>query len=203
MERIITYIDGYNLYYGLRDKGWQRFYWLNPRALALNLLKPWQTLAATKYFTTKVGNPPEKVRQQTTYLEALETLPDFQITYGHYLAETITCRNCGYTYTTYHEKMTDVNIALELLADAFADRFDTAMLISADSDLVGPVQKVKQLFPRKRIIVVFPPSRHSVALKKAADVCLHLYFAVLAKSLFPDAIVKSDGFVLQRPATWR
>lgn len=203
MERIITYIDGYNLYYGLRDKGWRRFYWLNLRTLALNLLKPWQTLVATKYFTTQVSNPPDKVRRQTTYLEALETLPDFYITYGHYLTDIITCRNCGHTYTTYHEKMTDVNIALELLTDAFNDRFDAALLISADSDLVGPVQKVKQLFPQKRVIVFFPPNRHSVALKNAADVCLHLYQAVLAKSLFPDRVIKPDGFILQRPSSWR
>lgn len=203
MERVITYIDGYNLYYGLHDKGWKRFYWLNLQALALNLLKPWQTLAATRYFTTQVSNPPDKMRRQVTYLEALETLPDFYITYGHYLTETITCRNCGHTYTTYHEKMTDVNIALELLTDAFADRFDTAMLISADSDLVGPVQKVKQLFSQKRVVVVFPPLRHSVALNKVADVCLHLYPAVLAKSLFPDQVIKPNGFVLHRPISWQ
>lgn len=203
MERIITYIDGYNLYYGLRAKHWQRFYWLNLRALALNLLKSSQTLVATKYFTTQVSTPPDKVRRQTTYIEALEMLPDFYITYGHYLTDTITCRHCGHTYTTHHEKMTDVNIALELLTDAFNDHFDAAVLISADSDLVGPVQKVKQLFPKKRVIVVFPPNRHSVALKNAADVCLHLYQAVLAKSLFPDQVIKPDGFILQRPSSWR
>lgn len=29
MERVIAYVDGYNLYYGLRAKGWKRYYWLN------------------------------------------------------------------------------------------------------------------------------------------------------------------------------
>ncbi len=28
-ERIITYIDGFNLYFGLREKGWRCFDWLN------------------------------------------------------------------------------------------------------------------------------------------------------------------------------
>jgi hypothetical protein len=41
----------------------------------------------------------------------------------------------GYVCTTHHEKMTDVNIAVELLTDAFQDSFDVALLISADGDL--------------------------------------------------------------------
>ncbi len=202
MQRVITYIDGFNLYYGLRSKGWQRFYWLNLQALSRNLLKPEQTLIMTKYFTTQVDGPPDKRKRQGIYLEALETLSDFSITYGHYLSETITCRSCGHTYTTYHEKMTDVNIALALITDAFDDAFDTAFLISADSDLVGPAQRVKERFSSKRIIVIFPPKRHSVALAKVSDACLHLYPSILAKSMFPDQVVKFNGFVLQRPANW-
>ena len=37
MERIIAYIDGFNLYFGLRAKGWKRYYWLNLRAMCENL----------------------------------------------------------------------------------------------------------------------------------------------------------------------
>jgi hypothetical protein len=176
MKRVIAYIDGFNLYYGLRSKGWTRFYWLNLQKVAQHLLIPNQTLVVTKYFTAKVRFPPGKQRRQTTFLEALGTLPDLRIYYGHYLADKITCRNCGHTYTTHHEKMTDVNIAVELLTDAF---------------------------PHKRVIVVFPPKRHSNALKNASHVCLHLDRVVLAKSVFPNEVVKADGFVLRRPSKWR
>ena len=203
MKRIIAYIDGFNLYYGLRAKGWKRFYWLNLRQVALRLLKPDQTLTATKYFTTIVTSPEDQNRRQAAYLEALATLPDFHIYYGHYLADTITCRNCDHAYTTHHEKMTDVNIAIELLSDAFEDRFDVALLISADSDLVGPVERVRRLFPQKQVVVVFPPARYSNALKAVAATPLHLGRVILAKSLFPDKIAKPDGFVLRRPAEWR
>jgi len=203
MKRVIVYVDGFNLYFGLRDKGWKRFYWLNIQKVARRLLRPGQRLDATKYFTAKVKYPPDKQRRQNTFLEALGTLPDFHIYYGHYLADKIVCRKCGHTYTTHHEKMTDVNIAMELLTDAFQDSFDMALLISADGDLVGPIKKVKQLFPKKRVIVVFPPKRHSNALKNVADVCLHLDRATLAKSVFPDKVVKADGFVLRRPSRWR
>ena len=203
MKRVIAYIDGFNLYYGLRSKGWQQLYWLNLQEVALNLLTPDQHLVFTKYFTAKISDPSDKQWRQNTYLEALGTLPDFQIYYGHYLEDTITCRNCGYTYTTHHEKMTDVNIAIELLTDAFRDAFDVALLISADSDLVGPLKKIKNLFPHKRAVVVFPPGRQSYALKTTATAYTYLGRTVLAKSLFPDEVVKPDGFVLQRPAAWR
>ncbi|MGH9629467.1 MAG: NYN domain-containing protein [Bryobacteraceae bacterium] len=43
------------------------------------------------------------------------------------------------------EKMTDVNIAVELLQDAFQGAFDTAILISADSDLIAPIAAVRRL----------------------------------------------------------
>ena len=46
-------------------------------------------------------------------------LPDFDIHFGHFLGETMTCRHCGHTYLTHHEKMTDVNIAVELMLDVF------------------------------------------------------------------------------------
>ena len=44
MPRVIAYVDGYNLYHGLKAKNWQRFYWLNIPALAGHLLKPHQAL---------------------------------------------------------------------------------------------------------------------------------------------------------------
>ena len=40
MNRVISYIDGFNLYFGLKDKGWKRYYWLDLAALSGALLKP-------------------------------------------------------------------------------------------------------------------------------------------------------------------
>jgi len=38
--RVIAYIDGFNLYFGLKSKGWKRYYWLDLSELCLRLLKP-------------------------------------------------------------------------------------------------------------------------------------------------------------------
>ena len=51
MKRVIAYVDGFNLYFGLRAKGWKRFYWLNIRKVSEHLLRPDQTLAATNTAT--------------------------------------------------------------------------------------------------------------------------------------------------------
>ena len=40
--------------------------------------------------------------------------------------------------------MTDVNIAVEMLTDVFQDKLDKALIISADSDLAGPIRKVSR-----------------------------------------------------------
>jgi len=149
MQRVIAYIDGYNLYYGLRELHLKRFYWLNIQKLAEHYLRPGQGLTFTKYFTTVVKLPEDKRRRQTEFLDALKTLQYFQVYYGQFLSDTIVCRQCGHTYTTYHEKMTDVNISVEAMKDAFEDRFDVAFLFSADSDLVGSIQTVRQLFTTK------------------------------------------------------
>ena len=203
MERVIAYVDGYNLYHGLRAKRWQRFYWLNIAGLVQQLLKPNQTLVSTRYFTTVIKQPEDKRRRQALYLEALQTLPDFRVFYGHFLEDTVTCYRCGHSYVTHHEKMTDVNISVEMMADAFQDRFDVALLLSADSDLVGPVEAVRRLFSAKRVIVAFPPKRASFALQRAANATLHIGHNELSKSRLPAAVLKPDGVVLRCPAQWR
>jgi uncharacterized LabA/DUF88 family protein len=98
--------------------------------------------------------------------------------------------------------MTDVNIAVELMQDAFQDRFDTATLISADSDLVGPVVGVQKLFPEKRVVAACPPGRFSVNLCQAATAHFRIGRASIAKSLFPETVLTASGFALKRPASW-
>jgi len=203
MERVYVYIDGFNLYFGLREKGWRRFFWLNVFKLAENLIKEGQELCTVKYFTSRVRKPPEKSKRQTLFLEALESTKKIQIFYGHYLINSIECRNCGNIFPKPNEKMTDVNIAVEMLTDAFEDRYDTALLISADSDLSGPIKKIKKLFPRKKVVIAFPPARFSFSLQKLAHASFTIGRKKLKESQFPDKIKKDDGYVLSRPAKWK
>lgn len=213
-NRVIAYIDGFNLYHGLRTAGWRWAYWLDMTALAANLLKPGQTLSYTKYFTARIAGPKpadspakaqrltDKRRRQTDYLDVLATLQDLSIFEGHYLAKDRSCHQCGAQWTTHEEKMTDVSIATEMLVDAFQDAFDTALLISADSDLTPPTKAIRQFFPDKRIIAAFPPKRSSVQLKRAANASFTIGRGKLKKSLLPQQVTLPAGHVVTRPGRW-
>ena len=205
MQRVTVYIDGFNLYYGLRDKKWKRYYWLDVRRLSEKLLHPNQCLVEVHYFTTKVlpaPNNPGKVKRQRTFLEAIETLPDVSTHYGYFLFKEMSCPICRATWPIYEEKMTDVNIAVELLGDAQDNIFDTAIIVSADSDLAGPVNAVRKRYPRKRVIVAFPPKRVSKHLRQVATGCFTIGRDVFRDSQLPNQITKPDGYVLTRPPTW-
>ena len=212
-ERVVAYVDGFNLYYGLKEKGWKRYYWLNIRLLVENLLKPQQTLVFTKYFTARIRVPDRlsprgpvmeaKRKRQSCFIEALSTLDRLGIYEGHFLAKITTCNKCKASWNSPEEKMTDVRIATELLLDAFDDRFDTAMILSGDSDLVPPIEEVRKRFGQKRIVVAFPPRRASGLLSTAAHASFTIGKVKIKQSQFPQTVTKADGTILSRPNEWQ
>lgn len=206
ITRVIAYVDGFNLYFGLRSKGWRKYYWLDLERLSRRLLKPKQQLQSVHYFTSRIRYQAvnqKAMRRQINYLDALDTLDPLRLHFGHYLKKRRQCRNCNATWMDFEEKMTDVNIATQMLADAFDDEFDTALLLSADSDLTTPVRFVLNRFPKKRIVVAQPPGRRSIELKNVATAYFTLGEANLRQSQLPDVVARADGFLLRRPESWQ
>lgn len=202
MNRVIVYIDGFNLYFGIIDRGWRRYLWLDLPALANRLLKPSQSLEAVKYFTARVRDDKGKVERQNTFLQALQARGGLDILFGRYQKKSKKCRNCGQSWTEYEEKMTDVRLSTELLRDAFNDRFDTAILMTADADIVPPIEVIKSEFPQKKIVLAFPPKRDSYGLRKVAHSFFRIGRGRLSKSQLPSKVRKADGYVLRKPKSW-
>ena len=205
MQKVITYIDGFNLYFGLCAAGLRKYLWLNVQQLTLNLLKPGQLLVCTKYFTSRVSDTPtdtQKSKRQGVYIEALQTLPDVHLFFGHYLKKQARCRQCHAVWQTYEEKMTDVNIAVEMMTDAHINAFDVALIVSGDSDLAGPVQAIRRLYQDKRVVIAFPPKRHSLRLREEADASFVIGRKQFKISQFPNAVLKEDGHILNKPLSW-
>lgn len=200
-ERVIVYVDGFNLYFGMLDAGFDYCKWLNINLLVNNLLQNNQTLVEIKYFTSRVSNNPEKQKRQNTYLEALESV-GVNIYYGNYQSDKLECRRCGNIWPTYNEKMTDVNIATQILIDAFQDKYDMAMLISGDSDLVPPIKSVHEIFKNKRVFVAFPPKRHNQSVALMAKGSLTIGRKKLVDSQFDLEVTKRDGYILKKPKDW-
>ena len=59
------------------------------------------------------------------------------------------------------------------------------------------------LFPNKQVRIAFPPARRSAHLKKVANAAFVISQDKLCKSLMPDVITTSSGYVLHRPNEWR
>jgi uncharacterized LabA/DUF88 family protein len=203
VARVAVYVDGFNLYFGLKSKFGRRYLWLDLQRLARSLLKPGQTLTQVTYFTARVRDKPESLQRQADYLDALVAhSPLVTVVDGRFQAKDRRCNGCGDTWVVFEEKETDVNIAIALVEDAVLDRYDTALLLSADSDLCPAVRATKRLRPDKRIVAAFPPKRHSADLSRAVDGFFPIRHDKIIKAQLPAAVTAGDGVVLRRPKYW-
>ena len=213
--RTIVYIDGFNLYYGIRDTGNRRLLWLDLVKLARALIRQEGELVVVKYFTARIAGPAaadrsplaieqeQKRLRQVRYLEVIATLSPLETIEGQYYSEPTECLRCGNRWYAPGEKMSDVNLATHLLSDAFDDRFDTAMLVTGDSDQVPPIREIRRRYPHKQIIVAMPPHRHSVSLSGEASKYFGIKLRVLENCQLPDRVIVNSGCILERPADWR
>lgn len=117
--------------------------------------------------------------------------------------KTMTCRSCGSGWVSYEEKETDVAIATAFVEDAAGKAFDTAIIVSADSDLCPAVRSVRRLHPTAKLVAAFPPRRRSDDLRRAVDASLTIARSKLAHAQLPDQVLSPDGRPLPRPAKWR
>ena len=199
------YIDGFNLYYGALKNTPYR--WLDLAKLC-RIMLPSDTISQIKYFTAFV-NPrptdPDQLTRQQIYLRALQTIPNLEIIYGHFLTHEIMMplapSKSGYVKVIKtEEKGSDVNLALHLLSDGYKNAYDVAVTVSNDSDLLLPVQFVKKELGKK--IGILNPQKHpSKVLIASADFVKNIRRGVLSKSLFPTTLTDSQG-TFTKPATW-
>ena len=201
-NRVIGYVDGFNLYYGIRAKGWKHLYWIDPCTLVGGLVSSAVDVVGVKYFTARVSHPKEKRERQTKYLDALRAFGDSEVVYGKLSPRSRSCRNCHAQWTSYEEKMTDSAIAAHLVADAFLDRFDTAIMVGGDTDVVPAIRIVRAHFPEKTILAWYPPRRKNDAVGHnchGSDSINHNHLSV---ALMPNCVEVGNGVVVERPTRW-
>lgn len=207
MTRTNVYIDGFNLYYGMLKDSADK--WLDLQKL-FGYLRADDDIGTIKYFTALVDGSHQL--HQLTYLRALGTTPNIRIIQGKFKAKSIRCgvEKCRHNGTRYfkvpEEKRTDVNIAIELLDDAYQDEADCFVIVSGDSDLVPAVKKLKLRYPSKQV-VVYVPARDktrgaATELRGSADKHKTLPKVLLQRSQFPDEIELPGGTLIKKPASW-
>ena len=202
-KRAIVYIDGYNLYYGLRAAYGGRYKWLNLQGLATSFMRPGVELVRVKYCTATTKDAGGARQRQRVYLKALQAHCDkIEIFQGHFLAKAVSCRSCGEVYTRYEEKKTDVNIACEILNDAHLGRYDYCYVVSGDSDLVPPLQLLRQNDMAKRVIVAHPPRRRGIELCGTADGWFAIGERMFKRNQLPPTVALPGDRRLTRPPQW-
>jgi len=207
--RVIVYIDGFNLYYGVL-KDTPALKWLNLERFC-RLLRPHDDIQSIRYFTALVTG--STAPNQEAFLKAVATTPIVNVVLGKFKEKMVKCRvsTCVHAavriFRVPEEKRTDVNIAISMLDDAYQNLCDHFILFSGDSDLVPAVNMVRHRFPAKKITVYVPfrnPTRGAaVELRVAASVHRDLPLALLSKSQFPDAIPDDAVGPINRPADWK
>lgn len=200
-KRVVFYIDGFNLYFGLKSKKWQKYYWIDIVEFCKSFLKEYQELVAVYYFTAVPKDQGKKDRQDL-FFSANKLNSKFKLVFGKFLEKQI--RIDGNTRKTYEEKQTDVNIAVEMLRNVFFNKNDISILISADSDLIPPINLIREIDTNHKIYCYFPPNRYSTDLLQNSDAAIKLsrYEQRFKKALLPEEIKLANGYIIKRPANW-
>lgn len=199
MNRVICLIDGFNLYHAIDKIGDPVYKWCNYKSLTEQYLKSYHKLERVLYFTAYATWNPARVVRHKAFVAAL-TKYGIETVLGNFKEATRHCRNCNTDYISHEEKETDVNIATHLLHMAYTDSFDTAIIISADSDYASAIKLTRQCFPHKRIGVIIPVGQpYSQDLADAATFTKTMKKQHIKMNMLPDEIKLDDGTIIMRP----
>lgn len=205
MNRVSFFIDGFNFYHSLESKSrYRKYKWIDYSKLVKFFVTSKDQIVDIIYFTSYAFWDQEKKKRHKILVDALR-LRGVKIVFGKFKIRDKKCRICKSTYKIPEEKQTDINIAVKLMESAINDEFDTAILVTGDSDLVPAVEAMKRIFPAKRIGLLIPIGRSSIELENTCDFKARVKEKHLISSQFPDTIVldSKKGIVLQRPSSWK
>jgi len=159
MERVCVFIDGSNLYHGVKEI-------LPDDHLDIAKLITWlvgnRQLTRTYYYNVPISpqHNPTGASAQQRFFGALNRIPYLQIRLGRLEPRG----------AVFVEKGVDVGIAVDMLSMGFRNLYDTAILVSSDGDFAHAIHEVQEL--GKHVEVAhFARAR---AVSQAADVSLEL-----------------------------
>lgn len=212
--RTAVYIDGFNFYYWLKPLP---FRWIDLRQLVVNAIsRPdiQHEIVAVKYFTARVSDTQGdtgKSTRQDVYMQALSAVtPELSVYYGEFRRQQKPMRKAykdgrvgPYVWVwDTEEKGSDVNLAVELVNDAWSNLYDMAVVVSNDSDLERALRIVKK---KGRIVGVLVRGDAQVnSLKKYSSFLKLLQADQLRAALLPHEIaVPNTDRIIRIPHEWR
>ena len=210
--KTVVYVDGFNLYYGCL-KG-TAYKWLDLKNLFKSLLKPQNEIIKIKYFTAKVRATQTDLsapQRQETYIRALEKhIPEISVHYGHFLQHRQRMANANPPPNTLEvikteEKGSDVNLAVQMLNDAWLARYDCAVVVSNDSDMAESMKLIRQ-YHQNRVLGLITPNRNRTNRTSQQLETVHAHFVrtirstnLLSRCQLPATI---PGTNIHKPPQW-
>jgi len=204
MTNVSIFIDGFNLYHALVKFRDDKVKWLDLRTLCGRLILPkTEKIVDIYYFSAYAYWLSGPKSRHEEYVKALAATGITTIL-GHFKEKDRDCHNCGATWKAHEEKETDVSIGITLLNDAYKNKYDRALLVTRDSDLMPAVKMVRNEFPAKEIVAVAPPMMgHSNDLLTVCNSKRKISPRQIWACLLPKQIVRADGTVLAtRPSKY-
>lgn len=218
--KTIVYVDGFNLYYRLL-KGKTGVKWLDLEALIRKYLAPQADLLKIRYYTAPVNakGDPQAPEDQQAYLNALRSRPLVEIINGRFLTSK---KWAGLVHPPEYrprvtmlepypdvvriynteEKGSDVNLGVHLVQDAYLDRFDQAIILTNDTDLLEPMRIVIEDVG-KRVGLYAPVRSPAKSLKDIASFVYHISLADARACQFPEKVpFGKKGKTAVRPSDW-
>ncbi len=142
IDRIAVYVDGSNLYHKLKSLDIKNITYFQYGNFAKWLAGENRIITAKRYYIGVVRakeNDKKAVEMQKNQVRLFNHLQSAQEKYS--LQRGYLMKNDG----TFHEKGVDVKIAVDMLVGAYEDLYDTAILVSSDTDLIPVIKKIRQL----------------------------------------------------------
>ncbi|MFH1700438.1 MAG: NYN domain-containing protein [Candidatus Zixiibacteriota bacterium] len=222
-NRVSVYIDGFNVYHFLdRTPGFNKYKWLDYSILGKYFLPENSEIKSIYYFTALAKWAPEKIERHQVFIRALNTrnvktvLGKFKSIERTFIVEDNASKkrfkvlkgwiNGRYTIGyTFEEKKTDVNIAIQMLHGANADEYDTALLMSGDTDFEPIIKLINMIYPQKKIILAVPNRKTAGSLRFLVGKanCKQILKWHLESSQLPDRVPLPNGKYLTRPESWK
>jgi hypothetical protein len=218
MSRTIVYIDALNLYYRALKRTAHK--WLDLDALARAVLPASYQIIAINYYTANVSgrtDPGAPIRQHA-YLRALKSLPLVTAYFGNFSTNEVWAGLVqppdfrprislpsgakpvvAYVYKT-EEKGSDVNLGVHLVRDAFQKKFETAAVLTDDTDLAEPMRIVGQELGMP-LILLTPTNRPGKSLTRHVIEVRHIG-PYLGPCQLPNPVILPNGKRAIKPSDW-
>jgi uncharacterized LabA/DUF88 family protein len=138
--RTICFIDNSYIFRGSYKHQWRVDFRKLVEALGRN--SPiWQT-----YFFASEEDPPNS--DQTSLYKYLKLALHFEVHLYPLRKRQMRCNSCGNEWSSYSEKAAAIGMAATLVSLGYNNAFDTAILVTGDSDFLEPIRTVKGLGKR-------------------------------------------------------